>query len=436
MKQKKLNSLIILIILIFLSSNLGFSQWDILSNNFVRKIQITNYDTAFADVDNNGIMKTTDNALTWSNVLPNSVVDFSFKNSYIGVAIRNDSIYRTMDGGASWQFSADPNTTPDVKKVMYSGENDVFFYYAANLYWSGNPSANTLFKTVDAGILWNQITLPSDIIGSDVLYLQSMIALDELNLFLYYRASPSDVLYELKSSDGGINWEPYVISPHVDFIVNNTTKYGHYNNFFLRTTDSGVTWDSIQVSIGNNNIVEVDFINENFGALVCRTFFDSTEWVYRTCDGGVTWNADTIVLQNSSFMFGPIDLDLYAYNYGFISAIRMDTSIFNLLILDNVIPDSTDCSYIPPNTSGLNSLPTDSKIEIFPNPSRGLLNINLTGSGEISIQITNIKGQLVYENNRFNHSGWVQLDLDLMQGLYIIMVEENINLITKKLVIK
>ncbi|MFD1553732.1 hypothetical protein DNU06_09935 [Putridiphycobacter roseus] len=431
--KKKILSLIILVL-----SNLGFSQWDIQSNIFFSKIQVTNYDTIYAYAGNLGIMKTTDNALTWNNAFPNSVLDFTFKNSDTGLTIKNDTIYKTLDGSSSWQYSTTLNSNPIIKKVICSRDSSTFFVYGANFYWTGNPPANILQKTTDNGNSWSQITLPSPIIGTETLYLQSMIALDEQNLYLYYRAAPSGVNYELKSFDGGINWEPYIISPIMDYIVSNDIKYAHYNNFFLKTVDAGQVWDTIQISTNANIIVEVDFIDENFGAVVCTTFVDSVQWIYRTCDGGYSWSSDTVNIPiNSNYLFGPTDLDLYAYNYGFIGTFRLDTSLSHLLILNNVVPDSTDCTYIPSDTtSGLNSFSKNSKIEIFPNPSIGLINIKLKSSEEVNIQIANTKGQIVYNNNHINSNGLIHIDLDLLQGLYIIIIKDSLNLVTKKFVIK
>ena len=76
------------------------------------------------------------------------------------------------------------------------------------------------------------------------------------------------------------------------------------------------------------------------------------------------------------------------------------------------------------NTTGL-ALNAAKTIKMYPNPTNGILHLNLgeTGSKQVTVQITNIIGKVLYENKLVNNPGETELDLSgFNNGVYFVKV--------------
>ena len=87
--------------------------------------------------------------------------------------------------------------------------------------------------------------------------------------------------------------------------------------------------------------------------------------------------------------------------------------------------------------TGINQLVTDDMIQVYPNPSNGLLNVIRTdASTPIMIEVANMNGQIVYQTNE-NNSLKTQVDLsDLPKGLYIMKASNRYKVQTCKIALK
>lgn len=63
--------------------------------------------------------------------------------------------------------------------------------------------------------------------------------------------------------------------------------------------------------------------------------------------------------------------------------------------------------------------PILNKISIFPNPSQGLININIGNLTDVSINVTSINGKLIYAKENIN-SPIYQFELEVAPGIYIL----------------
>lgn len=62
------------------------------------------------------------------------------------------------------------------------------------------------------------------------------------------------------------------------------------------------------------------------------------------------------------------------------------------------------------------------KVEIFPNPTKGVLNVNINGVTNGSLKIINLSGQLFYENENVSFPIFINLESKLLKGIYIIKI--------------
>lgn len=99
------------------------------------------------------IVKTTDGGETWNVVYTSSTsepVSMSFVNKYVGYFITKDKIYKTMDGGLSWDLKGDlPNL-----------HNYVYFISPSEGYLSS--TAGNLLLTRDSGEHWELVYTAPD----------------------------------------------------------------------------------------------------------------------------------------------------------------------------------------------------------------------------------------------------------------------------------
>lgn len=76
---------------------------------------------------------------------------------------------------------------------------------------------------------------------------------------------------------------------------------------------------------------------------------------------------------------------------------------------------------IPSNPVSTSELVDLNRVDIFPNPNQGLVNINLGSLTNVSIKVLNLSGQLVYSKENIN-STLYQFELSAVPGVYILEI--------------
>lgn len=163
--------------------------------------------------------------------------------------------------------------------------DDVFFLNE-NLGWAADGAGSAVYKTTDGGNTWVQSSYNN---GE---YLRNI---EFLNQDIGFLGALSDHFY--RTTDGGETWETvWDLQGAIPAIcgldtVGESTVYGCGAYFepayIIKSTDSGETWDIIDMSAYANSLVEILFIDEETGYASGGS--NSGGVVLKTTDGGQTW---------------------------------------------------------------------------------------------------------------------------------------------------
>lgn len=198
--------------------------------------------------------------------------------------------------------------------------DDVFFL-DENVGWAANGGYAAVYKTTDGGTNWTLQT-NSAMLGSSHYFRN----IEFLNSNVGFLGTLNNKFY--KTIDGGTNWILVTnITPNPAAIcgldcVGTSTIYGCGAYFspayIIKSTDSGATWQYINMSAYANALVEVLFTDENIGyaagnnaagAVVLKTIDGGTTWttIYNgTIPGEYVWKLQ-ILSTNPNVMFGSVE---------------------------------------------------------------------------------------------------------------------------------
>lgn len=137
-------------------------------------------------------------------------------------------------------------------------------------------------------------------------------------------------------------------------------------------------------------------------------------------DASYQWyNCDT-----DEIVTGATNQSWWAYGFG----------NFACIVTVGGCSDTTACTYV--STIGTEEIPFDQFVTIYPNPSDGIFNIQLTqeGLGDMNIMISNQLGQTVLQQEL---SETIQVDLSgQASGIYTITLVGEIGTLTKRIILK
>lgn len=200
----------------------------------------------------------------------------------------NDSIqslFKTTDGGLTWNLSIDLPFLPWLKSV---------FFVNPALGFAAGYSGSVL-KTNDGGNSWDTIFLTGNMAER---HFHSVFFLDDQTGFLAGGNPTLDSIQTiLKTTDGGHNWTIQLDNPgpwlKEIFLVNQATGFAvGEKGTILKTADGGITWTPANVpsSVSQRDFNSVSFFDSNTGVVVGgRLQNDSIQTILRTTDGGNSW---------------------------------------------------------------------------------------------------------------------------------------------------
>jgi photosystem II stability/assembly factor-like uncharacterized protein len=305
----------------------------------VVRIDIISRDTVFAVVDNNfsnSLYKSFDRGNTWQkiNVPVNTIKGEDFIDGKTGCISSHTGMYRTADGGVTWDTVYKTYNTLAVSPVRFFDNKNGFAYW----------DQDKMIQTTDGGITWTLSAGVNDRIF-DIFYLNEQTAFATSEGGVIYRttnkgaswsasvptaASYAYALYSsyflnamkgfavgsrgriLKSNDGGVSWENYAPS-YVDImglsLPGNNVGYAVSWYDLLKTTDGGKNWDTLPFKTQNGNWFKfLHFFNRDTGIIIQ----DQPVRIHQTTNGGLNWN--TVDLRSLGFLYYDTYTSCYIVN--------------------------------------------------------------------------------------------------------------------------
>lgn len=187
---------------LFLTFSPSYAQWSLIAPcdqahpHIYHDVFFLNNDTGFVVGDstfNDGgiILKTMDGGQTWDTTFCQGVIySIQFIDNDIGFAASNNYyFYKTNDGGDSWtEIVLNPPIT------YYQTNNSIHFKNALEGYVCSSGASCRLFRTLDGGFSWQQVLTPGTSncpAGGSVCFASNSIAYVGIGF---------------KTFDGGANW--------------------------------------------------------------------------------------------------------------------------------------------------------------------------------------------------------------------------------------
>jgi photosystem II stability/assembly factor-like uncharacterized protein len=268
---------IIIILYIYVFNFAGFSQWveqnPRISSVIFNSIAFSNQTNGII-VGSKGIILHTSNAgENWDSIYSptNMGLEKVFFIDDLNGWIAGDSglVLKTTTGGSDWI-----ELTNNINEKLYS-----VYFESILLGWA--VGKNIVYRTSDGGLSWQEKK-------RDTAWYYDLYFADQNNGWVVGDSLAYGVI--LRTSDGGDSWikifETYFgYLSSIKFASQNIGYSAGENSIVAKTSDGGLTWsDIVVISQGNYDWQEVYFVDDNIGWLV-----DLFGAVIKTTDGGLTW---------------------------------------------------------------------------------------------------------------------------------------------------
>lgn len=229
--------------------------------------------------------------------------------AHLGAGMMHDyiAIFRTTDGGATWERVSDPDRNSEVQSC---GKTGLVFTAAAEGWMAADcpglmPNLS-FFHTTDGGATWAPVDLPlpegmrvdletrmGEQCGINRLWVaQDGTARLTLRCMDYDTSETNSWLYTLSS--GAETWQPVPLpvpegwldftSPDEGWMLGSLLPDYDAPKSLYHTTDGGQTWTLLAENLEGN---QVDFVDTQDGWIAPGSYLDAP--LIRTTDGGQTW---------------------------------------------------------------------------------------------------------------------------------------------------
>ncbi|MDP2688429.1 MAG: T9SS type A sorting domain-containing protein [Aequorivita sp.] len=249
------------------------------------EISSTQPDVYYVGAASGGIFKTVNGGTDWTPIFDEqgmlSIGDIEISKTnnnliYVGTGEVNagggslvydgDGIYKSTDGGSTWQSKGLPNIG-SVGKIVLDPNNDNTAFVGAMGPLFKNSSNRGVYKTTNGGDSWQQVLFVSDSTGV---------------IDMSIHPSNGNIVY-------AASWER-IRRP-------NRRQYGGITSGIYRTTDGGSNWTELTNGLpsitSQKGRIGIDISQSNPNVLYAR-YADATgniQGVYKTINGGDSWTA-------------------------------------------------------------------------------------------------------------------------------------------------
>ncbi len=234
--------------------------------------------------DSGVVARTTDGGLSWTSSAsstPGQLVAVALADSFVGAVGGSNILFNTTDGGITWSTSTFP---------VPSGFSGIAF----NKKGVGIAVAsNSIRRTTDGGKSWTSITPP----GPGFLLLVRASFLDSNRVVAVGVGTGV-----IGSTDAGQSWNrirPGFGAALVDLCTTSAVRViaagaKSSQGFILRSSDAGVTWDSVVVN-QTSQLLAISYYSADSGYALA-----SNRVLLETVDGGLTWDSIATVPRPAS----------------------------------------------------------------------------------------------------------------------------------------
>jgi photosystem II stability/assembly factor-like uncharacterized protein len=272
-----------LIISTLLIRTLGFSQWaQVYDNPDVNGFcYAKSKDSCFVAGLNGKIFRTINGGVSWDSVQTvfktSWFLDIKFTSKSIGYACGGTAfgqhksvIAKTTNGGVTWDSIASDLYGYNLYSGYFLNNNTGFF-----------AGEGHILKTTDGGATFSIQLLPVAAIY-DFFFTTPTTG---------FFAGASEIR---KTTDMGQTWSVvYTDTTYVNSIcfTNATTGFAVGNKgSLLKTTDGGNTWSKTLIAPDSVFLRSIEFLNTTTGYIVASKYQVADQgYIYKTTDGGVTW---------------------------------------------------------------------------------------------------------------------------------------------------
>ncbi len=293
-------------------------------NESVSYVQFVDSNNGYAANYLGKVFKTTDNGRNWQS---KSLTDLLLKSIYfvdknIGYVVGGQSsctgsgcivpgsiVFKTTDGGTSWNKQTVPYEWSELNSVFFINENIGF---AVGL--------GLQLKTTSGGITWDKFEFNVNCLMTKILFINSQTG---------FAAGLSGNIF--KTNDQGNSWSKSNNNSdgHIyDFcFANGSIGYAAGQKEIVKTVDGGNTWNVLTNS--PTEIYFIHFADILNGIAIGKGHYTGGDWgtwtsaIYSTSDGGLTWKMEDDINFSSIASF-PSDKSGYSLGMNSIYKITLE----------------------------------------------------------------------------------------------------------------
>ncbi len=246
-------------------------------------------------------------------------------------------IIKTLDGGNTWdtiQVKNESNQMTTHYSIQFLTEDTGFvggMYQVDGGSFAGGYEATRIYKTVNGGLSWDDISPPED-----------SIAFGQVAQYFYFfdelRAIAIDNRKYWITADGGLSWTsgtfPAISIVDVNFdpsgqgyiVGKDRTGTLEDQAFVIFIEDFGATWSYNTIDNPNTRLGDVQRIDDSTVYAITHSSILEGLRMFKSFDNGITW--DTIILPTKTY-----DMHFFNKSEGFILAASSDSLKGNSQIL-------------------------------------------------------------------------------------------------------